>query len=603
MPSPRAPSLHAPSPPMSQSGHDQNLIVPGSSGSSSGHSSSLSTVNEGSEHHGRPRSSSRVADAPTTAASPTAAVGANQYIDEELLRGISLGFNPPVIRANLAPLQGPIPNVIALPYGRCPPFHLKAPSWRDLIKLMARLSGTRLEPTIEAMALVKTEMRLRVVVNFVKVHQNTSDWHIVLYMTIDQPVPADHPQKYKYKNGDPNLLPFSYSMSATPAYLREGADAPISKWYSIPSTAGLPYPKLPITFPDLATYLLDALEDSRRVLHDGSGGLRRLAKLVETCYPTDRGEERPGRERDRFGADMETQMFGSVKAYRRQIVISTGRSDWPHSVSDVPDSLAAYVNPLLRTASKPSGTSDTNGAAKYIPGIHDPMSSSSVTILNGSHRSVCEEPGQETVLVFPDFKVVTGVEHSAKSAQELWNMAVDPAVPRRGNVVEGSNLKSWVLPYSVVIMICSHKRRDNRCGISAPKLEHALTLELEREGWEVHTQVEEPCALGAALEDFKGTDEEKDAEVQRILHDLDPRTAETKRALIVKNSHFGGHKFAGNVVIYTPQGVGVWYGRVTPHVTEAVVRETIIKGKVLPPLLRGGVSLSQPGHESLHEAW
>lgn len=66
-------------------------------------------------------------------------------------------------------MQGAIPNVIALPYGRCPPFHLKAPSWRDLLKLMARLSNTRLEPTIEAMALVKTEMRVRVVVNFVKV--------------------------------------------------------------------------------------------------------------------------------------------------------------------------------------------------------------------------------------------------------------------------------------------------------------------------------------------------------------------------------------------------------------------------------------------------
>jgi len=290
--SPHATSLATP-----KLGHDQSSssVNGSSSNSSTGHTTSLSTVDEVNENHGRPRASSRVSDAPSAA--PTSSGGANQYIDQELLRGVSLGFNPPVIRPNLAPHEGPIPNVIALPYGRCPPFHLKAPSWRDLIKLMARLSGTRLEPTIEAMAVVKTEMRLRVVANFVKVHQNTSDWHIVLYMTIDQPVPANHPQKFKYKNGDPNILPFSYTMSATPAYLREGADAPISKWYNIPSTAGLPHPKLPITFPDLATYLLDALEDSRRALHDGSGGMRRLAKLIETCYPADRGEERTGRER------------------------------------------------------------------------------------------------------------------------------------------------------------------------------------------------------------------------------------------------------------------------------------------------------------------
>ncbi|KAH8105946.1 hypothetical protein BXZ70DRAFT_1004241 [Cristinia sonorae] len=224
--------------------------------------------------------------------------GANQYIDQELLRGVSLGFNPPVIRSELTPLQGPIPNVVALPYGRCPPFHLKAPSWRDLLRLMGRLSGTRLEPTIEALAVVKTEMRVRVVVNFVKIHANQSEWHVVLYMTIDQPVPQNYPQKFKYKNGDPNVLPFSYTMSATPAYLREGADAPISKWYNIPATSALPHPKLPISFPDLATYLLDALEESRRAIHDGSSGMRRLAKLIEMCYPADRsGDERTGRER------------------------------------------------------------------------------------------------------------------------------------------------------------------------------------------------------------------------------------------------------------------------------------------------------------------
>ena len=66
-------------------------------------------------------------------------------------------------------MEGPIPNVIALPYGRAPPLHIKAPNWRDLLQLMARLSNTRLEPTVEAMAVVKTTMHLRVVVNFVKV--------------------------------------------------------------------------------------------------------------------------------------------------------------------------------------------------------------------------------------------------------------------------------------------------------------------------------------------------------------------------------------------------------------------------------------------------
>lgn len=90
----------------------------------------------------------------------------------------AMGFGTPTITPSVKPFPGVIPNVIALPYGRCPPFHIKAPSWRTLLKLMARLSGTRMEPTMEAMAVVKTEMRLRIVVSFVKVRTRFSAYSV-----------------------------------------------------------------------------------------------------------------------------------------------------------------------------------------------------------------------------------------------------------------------------------------------------------------------------------------------------------------------------------------------------------------------------------------
>lgn len=62
-----------------------------------------------------------------------------------------------------------MPNIISLPYGRCPPLHLQASNWRHLLKLLARLSGSRLEPTLEAMAITKSDLKLRTVVQFVKV--------------------------------------------------------------------------------------------------------------------------------------------------------------------------------------------------------------------------------------------------------------------------------------------------------------------------------------------------------------------------------------------------------------------------------------------------
>jgi hypothetical protein len=67
-------------------------------------------------------------------------------------------------------------------------------------------------------------------------------------------------------------------------------------------------------------------------------------------------------------------------------------------------------------------------------------------------------------------------------------------------------------------------------------------------------------------------------------------------------SHIGGHKFAGNVIIYLPPGMktedgrshplaghGVWYGRVEPKHVQGIVSETIIKGNVIKGFFRGAI--------------
>ena len=66
-------------------------------------------------------------------------------------------------------MQDPLPNIISLPYGRCPPMHIQAPSWRQLLKLMAKLSATQIEPSTESIAVTKGELKLRTVVQFFKV--------------------------------------------------------------------------------------------------------------------------------------------------------------------------------------------------------------------------------------------------------------------------------------------------------------------------------------------------------------------------------------------------------------------------------------------------
>jgi len=67
---------------------------------------------------------------------------------------------------------------------------------------------------------------------------------------------------------------------------------------------------------------------------------------------------------------------------------------------------------------------------------------------------------------------------------------------------------------------------------------------LEAKDWEVHTQLEDPT--GSPLEDYPDGDD-KEAELSRRLQELDDSLP--KRALILKTSHIGGHKYAGNVIV------------------------------------------------------
>jgi len=67
--------------------------------------------------------------------------------------------------------------------------------------------------------------------------------------------------------------------------LRDAADTTISRTYTIPASDVVPLPTLPITFPNLALYLQAALVASRRHSSDGSGGVGKLGKMVQMCYP------------------------------------------------------------------------------------------------------------------------------------------------------------------------------------------------------------------------------------------------------------------------------------------------------------------------------
>lgn len=70
-------------------------------------------------------------------------------------------------------MRDAMPNLVELPYlnGRFSPLHIQSPNWRQLLRLLAKLSTCRLQAEMEAMAVAKAELKLRVIIQFIKVKQ------------------------------------------------------------------------------------------------------------------------------------------------------------------------------------------------------------------------------------------------------------------------------------------------------------------------------------------------------------------------------------------------------------------------------------------------
>lgn len=137
----------------------------------------------------------------------------------------------------------------------------------------------------------------------------------------------------------------------------------------------------------------------------------------------------------------------------------------------------------------------------------------------------------------------------------------------------------------ILVLICGHGGRDMRCGVMGSILRDEFEAQLPKEGVDVlqgPVQIDSDGSVGA-------------------IAGVVGKPAVTARLGLI--SHIGGHKFAGNVIIYLPQsmkgsngerhplaGHGIWYGRVEPKHVEGIVQETIKKGNVIADMFRGGIT-------------
>ncbi|EEQ91404.1 sucrase/ferredoxin domain-containing protein [Blastomyces dermatitidis ER-3] len=182
----------------------------------------------------------------------------------------------------------------------------------------------------------------------------------------------------------------------------------------------------------------------------------------------------------RFKLNSNRELYGSVKPFIKHVLVATGRADWAPRVEGERGSL---MEGFKRGAFQPRRGKMMISASNLSI---DPERINHIT--NGDQGL-----GQEnatTVLILPSFTFVDRV--TVSRLPELMERFVDPSEPDKlkklkpnqtakiPHPVHPSHHKLTTRPWprDHLILLCSHNRRDARCGISAPLIRRELERHL-----------------------------------------------------------------------------------------------------------------------------
>ncbi|PKX92632.1 sucrase/ferredoxin-like domain-containing protein [Aspergillus novofumigatus IBT 16806] len=318
----------------------------------------------------------------------------------------------------------------------------------------------------------------------------------------------------------------------------------------------------------------------------------------------------------RFDVDYEDELYGHVNGWATHLLVATGKTDWVRDVADEKGSLMEAIEKgdLCRAMGYATAAFSLSRTDENLK-----LSASNMPVPDEYHH---HEPGEQptNVLILPAFTVVEQVTPAL--APELIKYFVSRApttttplgsIPEPLAETEGdgeeqpasvdisslTSLRSRPCGHAAVILLCSQRTRDARCGQSAPLL---------RREFERHLR---------ALELYRDLNDERPGGVG-----------------IYFISHVGGHKYAANVIVYrrrdfewyrkekrgqdaqgkttgeADEGAaqGIWLARVRPEDCENIVKYTVLQGKVVKPGLQlreyGTLDKSHPlSRERLCRKW
>ncbi|KAK5071625.1 Altered inheritance of mitochondria protein 32 [Lithohypha guttulata] len=322
-----------------------------------------------------------------------------------------------------------------------------------------------------------------------------------------------------------------------------------------------------------------------------------------------------------------------MAAYSQQILVSTGLADWKSKIEDEKDTapwggVVAQIKEMLG----PKGR------------FHNPYRNVIVSTSSfGTSDSQAPNPPQ--AILFPSFQMVSNIEPESSSILQFLEAFVSPDASaessmgreeRERNTPAAASWSENMHPISTpTILICSHNSRDTRCGMLGPLL-HSEFVQYINKRHTLRSQV--------TSDDVKHNGQDNEAVVSFASHPIfrpdaiDIKHGDQHPINVGMISHIGGHKWAGNVIVYIPPnyrlaalerrargakprdkvvagqteplalpadeaispeeqevgmsplaGKGIWYGRVEPKHVEGIVEQTIGHGKIIRELFRGGI--------------
>lgn len=184
----------------------------------------------------------------------------------------------------------------------------------------------------------------------------------------------------------------------------------------------------------------------------------------------------------------------------------------------------------------------------------------------GSQGGVAsDQPGD--ILLFPQMQRHRLGDEAVKDPTEVKKFVKSVVVDGDANEKNKSDISG-----KAHIFVCTHGKRDARCGVCGPTLVEAFRDAVARD--------------------------------EHLKNKVEVRGC----------SHVGGHAYAGNVLVFAPgNGVmsdaskilkntsdvqGTWYGYVTPGEIGEVLQRTVLTGEVVPRLWRGSMGMDPLEHES-----